>query len=149
MIQGLLQVRDCAVDLEDFVDTAGVAGARGADQADVEGAELRVPKPGVEEEVAAAEAVGGDGVGSGVGDVLEFEGEGGEDALVGVEEEEPGVFEGELEAEVALGAVVRKGRWWMWAPAAVARATVASVEWESRMWMSSEKLTERSAAGRS
>ncbi len=44
-----------------------------------------------------------------LGGALEFEGEGGGDALVGVEEEEPGVLEGELEAEVALGGVVVEG----------------------------------------
>jgi hypothetical protein len=47
-----------AVDLEDLVDGTGVARAFGADQADIEGRDLGILEPGVEEEVAAADAEG-------------------------------------------------------------------------------------------
>ena len=46
-----------AVDFEDLIDGAAVAGAFGADEADVEGRNLRMFQPGIEEEVAATETV--------------------------------------------------------------------------------------------
>src|ERR1700761_1786469 len=54
VIERIAQLSDGAVDLEDLVDGAGVAGALGTDEANVEGRDLGVLEPGVEEEVAAA-----------------------------------------------------------------------------------------------
>ena len=56
MIERIAELGDGAVDLEDLVDGPGVAGAFGTDETDVEGRDLGVLEPGVEEEVAAAYA---------------------------------------------------------------------------------------------
>ncbi len=60
VVEGIAEVGDGAFDLDDLVDGTGVAGAFGADEADVEGGDLGVLEPGVEEEVAAAEAEAAD-----------------------------------------------------------------------------------------
>ena len=109
VVERLVEGVDGAGDFQDFVDGAGVADALRADETDVEGAELGMLQPGVEEEVPAAETEGGDGRGCGLDDRLHLGDEGGRGALVGVEDEEPGVGEREGEAEVALGGVVVKG----------------------------------------
>ncbi len=58
MVERVAEFGDWAIDFEDLVDGAGVAGALGADEADVEGGYLCVLEPGVEEEVAATDAEG-------------------------------------------------------------------------------------------
>ena len=71
-----------------------------------------MPEPGVEEEVAAAEAEGGGGCVVSPGEIVgdfedlfdEFRGW----ALVGVEDQGPGVSKGKHKPEVALGGVVVK-----------------------------------------
>ena len=110
VVERVVQRADGAGDLEDLVDGAGVVGAIGADQADVEGRDLGVSEPGTEEEVAAAELKGG-GVGwAGEDGALHFGGELGCGALVGVEEEDPGVAKAEGgEGGVAVLGVVVKG----------------------------------------
>ena len=99
-----MEVGDRAGELEMLVDGAGVAGALGADEAEIKGRELGVFEPGVEEEVAAAEAKGGEVGGEWGGEaVVHLVDQGGGGALVGVEQEDPGVAEGEgAEGEVAL-----------------------------------------------
>ena len=110
MIEGIAEAGGGAVDFEDFVDGAGVVGAVGADEADVIGRDLGVLKPGVEEEVATADAKGGDFIGGGEGELLHLAGELGSGALVGVGEEDPGVFEGDGgEGGVAVGGVIVEG----------------------------------------
>ena len=148
MVERVEQLGDRAVDLEDLVDGAGVAGALGADQADVVGRDLRVLQPGAEEEIAAAQAKAG-GIGGGFADdALHLGGELGRGAFVGVEQEEPRMLEVEREGGVAVGGVVVETRVWTWAPAARA-ISGPSVESESKTWMSSDHATEASAAGRS
>ncbi len=67
-------------------------------------------EPGVEEEVAAADAEGCSLVGGCEGDLLHLAGEVRGGALVGVGEEDPGVFEGDAcEGSVAVGGVVVEG----------------------------------------
>ena len=56
VVERVAEFGDGAIDLEDLVDGAGVAGAFGTDEADVEGRDLGVLEPGIEEEVAAADA---------------------------------------------------------------------------------------------
>jgi hypothetical protein len=56
VIERIAEFGNRAIDLEDLVDGAGVAGAFGTDEADVEGRDLGVLEPCVEEEVAAAHA---------------------------------------------------------------------------------------------
>jgi hypothetical protein len=58
MVEGIAEVADEAVDLEDFVDGAGVVDAFRTDEANVEGRDLGVLEPGAEEMVAAADAEG-------------------------------------------------------------------------------------------
>ena len=110
VVERVAELGDGAVDFEDLVDGAGVVGAFGADEADVVGRELGVFEPGAEEVVAAADAEGcGFGRG-GEGELLHLAGELGRGALVGVEEEDPGVFEGDGgEGGVAVGGVVVEG----------------------------------------
>lgn len=110
VVERVVQMGDGAADLEDLVDGAGVVGAIGADEADVEGGDLGVLKPGAEEEVAAAELKGGGAGWAGEDGALHFGGELGCGALVGVEEEDPGVAEAEVsEGGVAVLGVVVKG----------------------------------------
>jgi hypothetical protein len=66
------EVGDGALDLDDLVDSAAVAGALGADEADVEGGDLGVFEPGSEEEVAAAQAESADFIGGREGLLLEL-----------------------------------------------------------------------------
>ncbi len=100
---------DFAGDFDDFVDIAGVAGLTDAPEADVEGRQLGVLEPGAPKEVAALDAEGGDGGGSGEDGLLHLGGECGGEALVGVEDEDPGVAEGELQSGVALAGVAVEG----------------------------------------
>ena len=85
-------------------------GAFGTDEADVERRELGVLEPGAEEVIAAADPEGcGFGWG-GEGELLDFAGEIGGGALVGIEEEDPGVFEGYgSEGGVAVSRIVVEG----------------------------------------
>ena len=75
MVERVAEIGDGAVDFEDFVDGSGVAGALGADEADVVGRDLRVPEPGVEEKVPAAETEAGDFGGCREGELLHLAGE--------------------------------------------------------------------------
>jgi len=110
VVEGVAEFGDGAVDLDDLVDGAGVFAALGADEADIEGGDLGVFEPGVEEEVAATEAEGGDFGWGSEGELLHFAGELGGGALVGVEEEDPRIFEGDGgEGGVAVGGVVVEG----------------------------------------
>ena len=54
VIERIIKLGDLTIDLEDFIDSSGIAGALGTDEAYVEGRDLSVLKPGVEEKVAAA-----------------------------------------------------------------------------------------------
>ena len=74
VIERVAELGNGTVDLEDFVDGAGVAGVLGAYQADVEGRDLRVFEPGVEEEVTTAYTEGCSLVGSGEGNLLHLAG---------------------------------------------------------------------------
>jgi len=71
---------------------------------------LRVLEPGVEEEVATADAEGCDFIGSCEDELLHLAGELGSGTLVGVGEEDPGVLEGDGgEGGVPVGGVVVEG----------------------------------------
>ena len=110
VIEWVAEIGDGAIDLDDFVDRAGVAGAFRADEADVERRELSVPEPRAEEEVAAAKAEAGDLVGSSECKLLHLTGEFGGGSLVGVKEKDPGVFERHSgEGRVTVGGVGVEG----------------------------------------
>jgi hypothetical protein len=99
-----------AVDLEDFVDGASVAGVLRAYEADVEGRYLRVFEPSAEEEVATSYAEGRGLVGRGESQLLHLAGELWSGPLVGVEDEDPGVFEADgCEGGIAMRGVVVEG----------------------------------------
>jgi len=70
VIEGMSEVGDGTLDLDDFVDGAGISSALGADETDVEGGYLGVFEPGAEEEVAAAQAESADFSGCGEGELL-------------------------------------------------------------------------------
>jgi len=81
-----VEVGDGAGELEVLVDGASVVGALGADEAEIEGRELGVFDPGVEEEVAAAEAEAGEIGGEWGGEAMvHLVDQGWSGALIGIE----------------------------------------------------------------
>ena len=96
-----------AVDLDHLINRAGVTGAFRTHQADIEGRDLRVPEPGVEQEVAAAKAKGAD-PGSSLGDDgKHLRDQGQRRPLVRIEQKHPGVAEGDAaQRGVAVAGIV-------------------------------------------
>jgi len=74
VIERIAELGDGAVDLEDLVDGPGVAGAFGTDETDVEGRDLGVLEPGVEEKVTTTYAKCCGLVGGRKRDLLHFAG---------------------------------------------------------------------------
>jgi hypothetical protein len=104
VIEGLGELGGVACDFGNFVDVAGIVDPADADEADVKRRKLRVLEPGAPEEVAAADAEGGGGLGDcgkGAGDFVD-EGRGG--ALVGVEDQDPGCAKGSCMAALRWAA---------------------------------------------
>ena len=111
VVERIAEVGDDAFDLEDLVDGSCIAGTLGTYETDVKGRDLGVLEPGIEEVVAAAYAECGCFWRGGEGELLHLAGEFGSWPLVGVEEEDPRVLEGDGgEGGVAVRRVVVEGR---------------------------------------